>query len=183
MATKIYTKTGDGGQTALFGGKRLPKHALRIEAYGTVDELNSNLGHLADRLGEIVQAPVLTGIQNQLFNLGSLLAADPEKEFKLPQITEDHCTILERAIDNMEGELKPLKQFILPSGHPDASFCHIVRTVSRRAERRVVALAAEEEVAPILVKYLNRLSDYLFVLARYILHLNGKEETPWNSEA
>lgn len=182
MAVKIYTKTGDSGKTALFGGKRVPKHDIRIEAYGTVDELNAHIGHLYDLVSDEAIRSVLLKIQNQLFNLGALLAADPEREFKMPQITEGHCSMLEHAIDRMDTSLEPLKHFILPSGNKDASFCHIVRTTCRRAERRVVALASEEEVDPILIKFLNRLSDYFFVLARYLLKEAGAKEIPWNSE-
>lgn len=182
MAGKIYTKTGDKGKTALFGGKRLPKNHVRIEAYGTVDELNAHVGHLYDMISDEETRSLLLKIQNQLFNLGSLLAVEPGKDFNMPRITEDHCAVLEHAIDRMDASLETLKQFILPSGNRQASFCHIVRTTCRRAERRVVALASEEETDPILIKYLNRLSDYLFVLARYLLKEAGAREIPWNSE-
>lgn len=183
MTTKIYTKTGDLGQTGLFGGKRLPKDDVRIEAYGTVDELNAHIGHLSDNLEDEHSVNFLKSLQNQLFNLGSSLAVDPSKDLKVPSVNEAHCRALEEEIDRMDAKLPELKQFILPSGHPVSSLAHLARTVCRRAERRLVSLAHKEEVDPVSVKYLNRLSDYLFVLARYILILKGSKEVHWVSGA
>ena len=181
MATKIYTKTGDAGETSLFGGKRLSKHHVRIEAYGTVDELNAHLGHLLDRLPDGSARAFLLEVQHQLFNIGSQLAADPEKDFEMPGISTSDIEAVEQHIDRMQSGLPPLKQFILPSGDPDASFCHIVRTVCRRAERRIVALHEQSPIDEEILRYLNRLSDYLFVLARVIIHATGKSEVTWTS--
>ena len=179
---KIYTKTGDKGETSLIGGTRVPKHHIRIEAYGTVDELNSNLGLLRDQLGDKHQVEMLIQIQNILFTIGSQLAADPEKsKMKLPDITESKISVLEKEIDAMNEILPPLKNFILPGGHPAVSTCHIARCVCRRAERCVTHLSEETNVAPILIQYLNRLSDYLFMLARKIAFDRNAEELPWNS--
>ena len=180
MAFKIYTKTGDKGKTSLFGGARLPKHHLRIEAYGTADELNSHIGLLRDYLKHWQMRDWLLQIQDRLFVLGSNLALDPSSKLTVPQLNENDVQYLEQAIDQMEVDLEPLKTFILPGGHVHSSQAHICRCVCRRAERLVVALSeAEENVAPILVQYLNRLSDFLFVLARYISKENGVREIPW----
>ncbi|HMQ48034.1 MAG TPA: cob(I)yrinic acid a,c-diamide adenosyltransferase [Saprospiraceae bacterium] len=181
MAFKIYTKTGDLGETGLFGGKRLPKHHLRIDAYGTVDELNAFLGLLRDQLTETEEAAraLLYDIQNRLFALGANLASDPDKKMAVPGISEENIAALEQAIDGMEADLPQLKNFILPGGHVAVSTCHVARCVCRRAERLVVALAASSLVEPILIRYLNRLSDYLFVLARWIGHQRGVEEVLW----
>lgn len=179
MAFKIYTKTGDLGETGLFGGKRLPKHHLRIESYGTVDELNSWIGLLRDQASEDFEKKQLQEIQNLLFALGSNLASEPGKKMPLPDVLPAHVMELEQAIDRMDTELPPLKNFILPGGHPLVSQCHIARCVCRRAERLVVALNEQEPLSPILIQYLNRLSDYLFTLARYFsLQLNA-DEIPW----
>jgi cob(I)alamin adenosyltransferase len=180
MAFKIYTKTGDQGETALFGGRRLLKSDLRIEAYGTVDELNSHLGLLRDYATAHDARDLLKSIQDRLFTLGSNLASDPEKSLPVPDIREEDITILEQEIDRMNEGLPELKNFILPGGHPAVSFCHIARCVCRRAERLVVQLAQQEQVAPILIQYLNRLSDYLFVLARHLAQENGAEEVIWS---
>ncbi len=166
MAFKIYTKTGDAGETALFGGKRLPKSHLRIEAYGTVDELNSFLGLVRDSTQDVQVRYNLSVIQNKLFSLGASLATDPAKNLKTPSVEPADIQFLENEIDEMEMELPPLKNFILPGGHVTVSYCHVARCVCRRAERLVVALNLEEPVEPIVIQYLNRLSDYLFVLAR-----------------
>lgn len=179
MAFRIYTKTGDGGETSLYGGKRLPKNDLRIEAYGTVDELNSYLGLVRDYVLEEGIRELLKSIQDRLFTLGSNLASDPEKDLAVPDIREADIHILEQEMDRMNDGLPELKNFILPGGHPAVSTCHITRCVCRRAERLVVALAQHEKVAPILVKYLNRLSDYLFVLARQLAMERGVEEVVW----
>ena len=180
MAFRIYTKTGDQGETGLFGGKRLPKNHLRIEAYGTVDELNAFLGLLRD-YSQGDTANVLKAIQDRLFTIGANLASDPDKTMAVPDIHESDIEVLEKEIDRMNDELPPLKNFILPGGHPQVSQCHLARCVCRRAERRVVALSQEEYVLPILIKYLNRLSDYLFVLGRMIAKENGVEEVTWTA--
>jgi cob(I)alamin adenosyltransferase len=182
MATKIYTKTGDKGQTSLFGGKRVAKSNLRIEAYGTVDELNASVGYLSELQDNQRINEVLYKVQNKLFNIGSKLAVDPAKDFEMPLINEKDVTLLESEIDKMDSEMPPLKSFILPSGHPHGAFAHIVRTVCRRAERRVVALSIESEVDPLIIAYLNRLSDYFFTLARYIVQSAGGSERKWDPD-
>jgi cob(I)alamin adenosyltransferase len=179
MAFKIYTKTGDKGKTGLFGGARLPKHHVRIGAYGTVDELNAYVGQLFEVVTEKNVKEVLLSVQNHLFTIGAMLAKDPAKDVKVPLITESDITMLEASIDEMEGDLEPLKQFILPSGHPVTSMAHIARTVCRRAERDVVALDAEESVDPLILMYLNRLADWLFVASRFINKHHGGAERPW----
>lgn len=182
MAFKIYTKTGDKGQTALFGGARLPKHHIRIESYGTCDELNSHIGLLNDYLSDEQLKNWLNIVQNNLFVLGSNLALDPSSTLEVPTLVSNDVELLEKAIDKMESELEPLKTFILPGGHIHSSQAHIARCVCRRAERLVVALdEVEENLDPILIQYLNRLSDFLFVTARYISKLNAVEEIPWES--
>jgi cob(I)alamin adenosyltransferase len=181
MAYKIYTKTGDTGETSLFGGKRLPKCHLRIEAYGTVDELNSWIGLVADTSPEESIKSQLVAIQSLLFNVGAILATDPEKPSPVDSIIPADIKALEVAIDTMEAELPPLKNFILPGGNSTVSHCHLARCVCRRAERLVVALSLEEKVDPILITYLNRLSDYLFVVARKTAQVLGAEEVLWKS--
>lgn len=177
---KIYTKTGDTGQTALFGGKRLPKDDLRIEAYGTVDELNSHVGLLRDSgLSSTAQSTLLE-IQDRLFTIGSLLASDPEKDnLQVPQISDEDVQRLESEMDEMNEDLPEMRSFLLPGGHPAVSQCHIVRCVCRRAERRAVSLAAVSPVKPIIIQYLNRLSDYFFVLSRSIAVQKNAVESPW----
>lgn len=182
MAFKIYTKTGDEGQTALFGGKRLPKSHLRIECYGTVDELNSFIGLVRDSTEDEHVRGVLFEIQNRLFDLGANLATDPSKNLPIPTIAQGDIQILENEIDEMESTLSPLKNFILPGGHPTVSYCHVARCVCRRAERLVVALNMEDSVSPEVLKYLNRLSDYLFVLARKLGHDLGAKEVVWKGK-
>lgn len=180
MAFKIYTKTGDKGQTSLIGGTRLPKHHIRIEAYGTVDELNSHIGLVRDQQIDGNSKNILVEIQDRLFTIGSLLAADPEKnKMKLPQVSEEDIVLLEKEIDKMNETLPEMKQFVLPGGHTTVSFCHIARCVCRRAERAVLRLAENETVDEILYKYLNRLSDYLFVLSRKFTQDLQAEEIPW----
>lgn len=179
MAFKIYTKTGDQGQTALFGGKRLPKSHLRIESYGTVDELNAFLGLVRDSLSDEHLRSVLFEIQNRLFDLGAILATDPEKSMNLPNLAHSDIQLLENEIDQMEAGLPPLKNFILPGGHVTVSYCHVARCVCRRAERLVVALNLEQPIEPLVLQYLNRLSDFLFVLARRIGQLAGAPEVIW----
>ena len=182
MSFKIYTKTGDKGQTSLWGGARVPKHHIRIEAYGTVDELNSYLGLVRDQLQDEELRTDLKIIQDRLFALGSILATDPEKSGKIqtPDLFESDIEQLETWIDNMESLLPELKNFILPGGHQAVSFCHVARCVCRRAERLSVALNENEPVNELVLQYLNRLSDYLFVLSRRIGQLYGVEEVIWN---
>ena len=180
MALKIYTKTGDKGQTSLIGGTRIPKFDVRIEAYGTVDELNSNIGLVRDQEIDEHSKIILIEIQDRLFTIGSLLAADPEKnKMVLPQISETDIVLLEKEIDAMNEYLPEMKHFILPGGHTTISFCHVARCVCRRAERCVLALTEVNPVDELIYKYLNRLSDYLFVLSRKITFDLKAVETPW----
>lgn len=176
---KIYTKKGDDGTTGLLGGTRVPKHHLRIEAYGTVDELNAYLGLLRDLAPH--HAELLLAVQDRLFTLGSHLAVDPEHAGKmsLPTISEDDVTTLETAMDKMEETLEPMRNFILPGGHVIVSHCHVARTICRRAERCVAALNDHQPVEPVIMHYLNRLSDYLFVLSRRLTVETGAVEMPW----
>lgn len=177
---KIYTKTGDAGETGLFGGKRLPKSHIRIQAYGDVDELNSWIGCVRDQMAEQIPLPLLTEIQNRLFIIGSLLAAVPEKSnLSLPKLEDEDLKKLEMAIDEMEKELEPMRNFILPGGHVWVSQIHVARTVCRRAERSMVALHLIEPFDELLLRYMNRLSDYLFMLARYVAKQTGTKEIPW----
>lgn len=186
--TRIYTRTGDDGTTALVGGERVPKDDLRIEAYGTVDELNAVLGMVRDhnqRYGtdEAARAELealLSGIQGKLFDLGSSLATRLESRYPgQPIIVADDTAGLEAALDRMNAELKPLKSFVLPGGGPVASVLHLARTVCRRAERRVLSLARQEALDPEDLKYLNRLSDLLFVASRWVAHRHGEPEPLW----
>ena len=182
MAAKIYTKTGDLGKTSLIGGTRVPKSHLRIESYGTVDELNSFIGFLDDQLQDERSKKTLREIQDRLFTIGSSLACDPEKEPKmtLPDLREQDIQLLEMEIDEMNTVLKPMRAFVLPGGSMAISTAHIVRCVCRRAERNCVNMMEHEMfIEPLVVKYLNRLSDYLFVLARYIAFLTGVNENEW----
>lgn len=177
---KIYTKTGDTGATSLFGGKRLSKADLRIESYGTVDELNSYMGLLRDQEVNQKRKNVLIEIQDRLFTLGSMLATEPgNTKVKIPTLREEDVVFLEKQIDEMELRLPEMKSFVLPGGHPSVSFGHVARTVCRRAERLVVALHEIETVDLLIVRYLNRLSDYLFVLCRVMTQELGAEEVPW----
>jgi cob(I)alamin adenosyltransferase len=206
MALKIYTKTGDKGKTSLIGGTKVPKNHLRIESYGTIDELNSFIGLLNDQLEALPevgpddltarleitpQRPqpelsadsyLLREVQDRLFTIGASLACDPDKEprLKIPDLKEEDITRLENEIDRMNEELPPMKSFILPGGHVAVSTAHIARCVCRRAER--VCVHMQEEglfIEPIVLKYINRLSDYLFVLARYTAHRLHAREIPW----
>lgn len=181
---KIYTKTGDKGTTALLGGARVSKAHQRLEAYGTIDELNSYIGLLRDQEVNASRRNLLKTIQDRLFVVGSNLATVPGKELqKVPVLVNEDVEELEKAIDQMDQELPPLKYFILPGGHQAVSFCHIARTVCRRAERNTVLLAENEEVAEMIIIYLNRLSDYLFVLARKMGQELGVEEVNWQPRA
>ena len=184
MAFKIYTKTGDDGTTSLIGGTRIPKNFIRIEAYGTVDELNSWLGVVFDQCKDKASRAMLKTIQDRLFTIGSSLACDPNKDTKMhiPDLFPEDIDQLENEIDRMDVELPVLKNFILPGGHIAASHCHVARCGCRRAERITVAMQEENEfIEPIVIQYLNRLSDYLFTLARYMVHLNGGQETVWQT--
>ncbi len=177
---KVYTKTGDKGTTGLLGGKRVSKAHIRIDSYGTVDELNCYLGLLRDQDILINRSQELIEIQNNLFVIGSLLASDPEKsKVKIPDFKQDNVLILEKKIDQMDQELPVMKNFVLPGGHKSVSFCHIARCVCRRAERLVVKLEESEEVDFLVIKYLNRLSDYLFILSRWMTKELNAIETPW----
>lgn len=179
MAFKIYTKTGDEGETSLFGGKRLLKNNIRIEAYGTVDELNAFVGLVRDTVTDSASRDMLKAIQDILFTIGANLASDPEKSMAIPDIRPEDVLDLEQAIDQMEHQLPTLKNFILPGGHPLVSYCHLARCVCRRAERQVISLDEEQPVESILLQYLNRLSDYFFVLGRYQGQLLKVEEVVW----
>jgi cob(I)alamin adenosyltransferase len=165
---KVYTKTGDTGKTSLLGGSRVLKSDLQIEAYGTVDELNSNIGLVRDLVTDQGVKAVLIKIQNKLFTIGAHLANDQKKEkIKLPKLSIEDIEVLEKSIDQMEEELEPLTKFILPGGHPTVSHTHISRSICRRAERCVIRFNdISENVNPLIIQYLNRLSDHLFVLAR-----------------
>lgn len=178
---KVYTKKGDKGETSLIGGIRVSKTHQRIEAYGTIDELNSFIGLIRDSSINKGKDEVLTDIQNKLFTVGSELASAPESKMKIPHVEDADIELLEREIDEMDSSLEPLKNFILPGGDMTASYCHVSRCVCRRAERRVIELSAENEVDEKIIRYLNRLSDYLFVLARYYTHLHGGDETLWKT--
>ena len=184
---KVYTKTGDKGTTALFGGTRVPKDHARIESYGTVDELNSHIGLIRDQEMNSHYKEILIEIQDRLFTVGAILATPPEKEvmkngglrLKNLGIIESDIELLENEIDAMEEALPPMTHFVLPGGHTTVSYCHIARCVCRRAERLAVHLSHNEPVAEIAIKYLNRLSDYLFVLARKLSHDLKAAEVQW----
>ena len=188
MGFKIYTKTGDAGQTGLFGGERVSKDHIRIDAYGTVDELNSHLGLLrallkTASLVELNQEEqLLERIQSALFTCGSQLATPSDKKLSLKPISADAVLQLEEAIDRLDDSLPPLTSFILPAGTQAAAQCHVCRTVARRAERCVVALNHLEQIDVVVIQYLNRLSDYLFTLARAAAHAEGEKDTPWVAE-
>lgn len=183
MSFKIYTKTGDKGMTGLIGGTRIPKNHIRIEAYGTVDELNSWIGIISDSQADNHINGRLKEIQDRLFTIGSSLACDPEKETKMhiPDLNEEDILLLENDMDEMDKVLPALKNFVLPGGNVAASQTHVARCVCRRAERVCVALQQENQfIDDAVIRYLNRLSDYLFVLSRFILHQAGGKETVWN---
>ena len=182
MSIKLYTKTGDKGKTSLLGGKKVAKNDMRIEAYGNVDELNSFIGHLKDQ--EAVENRLkqqLYWIQEHLFSIGSILATEEDfKGFELPKITETEVSQLEVWIDKFESEVPPLKNFILPGGHPAVSLSHICRTVCRRTERSIIALANSSEIDQVILQFINRLSDYLFIFARVLSVLLNAPEIPWS---
>ena len=184
MAFKIYTKTGDKGSTSLIGGVRVPKNHIRIESYGTVDELNSQLGVVNDLCNNVTITEWLREVQDRLFTLGSELATAPNKniKMKLPDLHENDVVWLEEKIDLMNESLPEMRSFIIPGGNVGASACHVARCICRRAERICVAMGLEEEAIPELcVRYLNRLSDFLFVLARHITYEAGAEDLPWRA--
>ncbi len=177
---KIYTKTGDKGTTSLVGGTRVSKTALRIEAYGTVDELNSYIGLVRDQAVNENRKDILKEIQDRLFTIGSILASEPEQSKKrLPDLFESDIELLENEMDNMDKELEPMRYFILPGGHQSISFGHLARTICRRTERIVIRLAEESTVNELIIRYLNRLSDYLFVLCRIMAKELEVEEIAW----
>lgn len=176
---KVYTKTGDKGLTSLIGGVKVAKHDLRIEAYGTIDELNSFVGLVRDVSKSEDERGLLYQVQNVLFVIGSHLASAPESRMEIPDLNEKEIIELEQAIDKMELSLSPLKNFVLPGGHVSVSYCHLARCVCRRAERKTVALAGEAEINASVLPYLNRLSDYFFVLSRKMALDLGAEEIIW----
>ena len=184
---KVYTKTGDKGTTALFGGTRVPKHHIRIESYGTVDELNSYIGLIRDQDIDQLHKNTLIEIQDRLFTVGAILATDPEKavlkngkdRLNIPKISDNDVTLLEQQMDVMDSNLPPMTHFVLPGGHQTVSFCHIARCVCRRAERLATALNDLEPFQPNSLMYLNRLSDYLFVLARKLSNDLKADEIKW----
>ncbi|GHB51891.1 cob(I)yrinic acid a,c-diamide adenosyltransferase [Persicitalea jodogahamensis] len=179
---KIYTKTGDSGTTALIGGTRLSKAHIRIDAYGTVDELNAYIGLLRDQPVNSTRRDLLKEIQDRLFTIGSHLASEPDQtRKKLPDFHEEDVTLLETEMDAMDAELPTLRAFVLPGGHESVSFGHVARTVCRRAERAVILLHEHEPVEEIVIRYLNRLSDYLFMLCRMMTQELGAEEVAWQA--
>jgi cob(I)alamin adenosyltransferase len=177
---RIYTRSGDKGETTLFGGKRVPKDETRVEAYGTVDELNSHLGFCLLSMKNQSSVNLIDRIQRDLFAIGAMLASPDKSQLdEKSKLTESSVDYLERNIDNIEKQLQPIQAFILPGGSEPAARFHVARAVCRRAERKVVALLRKEEVDPVIVKYLNRLSSLLFVLARYENKLAGETDTFW----
>ncbi len=176
---KIYTKRGDTGETSLIGGSRVPKSNIRIEAYGTVDELNSYLGILRSFVSDGNNSQILSEIQDRLFTVGSLLASAPASKMIVPDLHESDSTLLENAIDTMNKELPELRAFILPAGSAEIAHCHVARCVCRRAERLCVQLNDREEIEPQIIQYLNRLSDYLFVLGRFTGLKQNIHEVNW----
>lgn len=184
MSFKIYTKTGDKGLTSLIGGTRVSKSHIRIESYGTIDELNSYLGLVNDFTNNVAIGEWIREIQDRLFTLGAELATTTTKEvkMKLPDLHLSDIEWLEHRIDEMNEFLPEMRSFILPGGHSGASMCHVSRCICRRAERICVQMnEADEPVSELILQYLNRLSDFLFVLARYIAAINGKEDLPWRA--
>ncbi len=187
---KIYTKTGDKGKTSLFGGTRVPKYDLRIEAYGTVDELNSYIGLIGDQKIDTHTLKVLRKIQHELFTLGSMLATPHEKKIlksgkerlNIPKIDDSIIENLEKEMDKMNETIPPMTHFVLPGGHTTVSYCHIARCICRRAERVSTQLSDESTIEPQILVYLNRLSDYLFVLARKLTFDNNAQEIKWIPE-
>lgn len=187
---KIYTKTGDAGKTSLIGGVRVPKYHLRLEAYGTLDELNAYLGLVRDQNIDTHSSDILLKIQTELFTLGAMLATPPEKELlksgkerlNIEKTNDDKVALLENEIDSMNETLPAMTNFILPGGHTTVSYCHVARCICRRAERIATQLSDESTVNPQILIYLNRLSDYLFVLARKLTLDTKSQEIPWIPE-
>jgi cob(I)alamin adenosyltransferase len=178
--SKIYTKTGDKGTTSLIGGTRLSKDHIKIEAYGSVDELNAWIGVLADAHENKERNAFLKEIQDRLFTIGAELASEPEQnKKKLPELFESDIVVLEKEMDSYNEVIPTLRAFVLPGGHPLVSFAHVARTVCRRSERQVITLSHNEDVNPLIIKYLNRLSDYLFVLSRKITQEQNAPEIAW----
>ncbi|MGN6109836.1 MAG: cob(I)yrinic acid a,c-diamide adenosyltransferase [Kofleriaceae bacterium] len=185
---RVYTRGGDHGETSLIGGERVSKASLRLDCYGTVDETNAAIGLVVEALASSPAgphlSPILRRVQNELFNLGAELATpDPERRAKLPRIEQRHIDAIERDIDGVNDELPPLKSFVLPGGGWSSAYLHLARTICRRCERLVVALAATEDVGPLGVQYLNRLSDALFVWGRWCALKDGQPEPLWDSHA
>jgi cob(I)alamin adenosyltransferase len=180
--SQIYTKTGDKGKTSLIGGTRVEKHHYRLEAYGTIDELNAHIGMIRSWPNEPTVNQTITHLQDQLFMIGAYLATDDNISDLRTKLNQDESEIelLETEMDKMEESLPPLKNFILPGGHPAATYSHIARTVCRRAERRVNEMAEKTEVANWVIRYLNRLSDYFFVLSRYLSKFYDNNEITWS---
>lgn len=184
---KVYTKTGDKGTTALFGGTRVAKHHIRIESYGTVDELNSHIGLIRDQEIDVRTQEILIHIQDKLFTVGAILATDPEKamlksgkeRLNIPKIETEDIELLETEMDRMDATLPPMTHFVLPGGHTTVSYCHIARCVCRRAERLATLLHESEPTDEHVLMYLNRLSDYLFVLARKLSKDLQANEIKW----
>ncbi len=177
---KVYTKTGDKGETSLFGGKRVPKDHHRIECYGTVDEVLSWVGLIRDQEIDEKSKETLKEIQDRLFTIGAELAADPDKpKLKKPDLLESDVTFLENEMDRMDADLEPMTHFVLPGGHTTVSYCHLARTVCRRSERLCIALNRVEKIDSLIIQYLNRLSDYLFVLSRFLSKKLDANEIPW----
>lgn len=184
MSQKIYTKAGDLGKTSLIGGTKVPKSHIRIDTYGTVDELNSYIGLVSDQISDENSKTILKEIQDRLFTIGSSLACDPEKEplMKIPDLKETDINLLEHEIDAMNNVLPQMRSFLLPGGHVAISTTHVARCICRRTERCCVNMQEQDMfVEPLVIKYLNRLSDYLFVLSRYIGHLLQVTELPWKA--
>lgn len=171
--SKLYTRHGDQGQTSLVGGKRVPKYHTRIETYGTIDELSSHLGLLHSLLSDTLQRQMIEQIQQTLFDLSTILATEPESKYQPKPLDPNLVTQLEQTIDTLQSSLPPLRAFILPGGTQAASQAHICRTVCRRAERHMHLLNTETTIPPITLQYINRLSDYLFILARHINNQAG----------
>ncbi len=176
---KIYTKKGDRGETSLIGGDRVPKHHIRIEAYGTIDELNSHIGILRSFVSDEINTNVLPEIQDRLFTIGSLLASAPGSKMVLPDLKASDSVLLENSIDRMNEVLPPLRSFVLPAGSIEVAQCHVARCVCRRAERLIVHLNEMEVLDAEILVYINRLSDYLFVLGRFVALKSGVEEVSW----
>ena len=183
MELKIYTKLGDKGETSLLGGSKVPKYHDRIEAYGTLDELNSFVGLVRDHLDHTEIVDFIKHIQDRIFTIEAHLAAETRQASDhLPKMKEGDITDVEKAIDRMEAELPPISNFVLPGGHPAVSYAHVARTICRRSERAVIKLAESVTIDPLIIQYLNRLSDYFFVLSRYLTKYFDAQETIWKPD-